>query len=195
MGTILVWLKSEHATLDNMIDRLPFSRLAMWTCLLGFCGLNWPASAQADEEVFTLYLVRHAEKESASNDPELTPCGVERSVSLRAFFDAVPLEAVYSTDYRRTQGTALPTARSKGLEVQGYDPRSLEVVMEELIEGQQDALVVGHSNTTGVLAGLLVGEDIGAFDESIYNRIYEVVMTKNERRLHVFHSAFRCGEH
>ena len=53
---------------------------------------------------------------------------------------------------------------------------------------------MGHSNTTGVLAGLLVGEDIGAFDESIYNRIYEVVVTKNERRLHVFHTAFRCGE-
>ena len=62
-----------------------------------------------------------------------------------------------------------------------------------LLDRGQDALVVGHSNTTGVLAGLLVGEDIGAYNESIYNRVYQVVVSPSERRLHVFHTAFNCN--
>jgi broad specificity phosphatase PhoE len=178
--------------MHKMHLRIHATQLSMWACL--FC-LQMPAAAQVEEGVFTLYFVRHSEKTSESMDPELTVCGVERSESLNAFFDAVPLAAVYSTDYRRTWGTAQPTARSKGLEIQEYDPRTLEEVMAALIERRQDALVVGHSNTTGVLAGLFVGENIGAFDESIYNRVYQVVVTKSERRLHVLHTAFRCGDH
>ena len=168
--------------------------LAMWAFVLCLCGMQLQVAAQDENGLFTLYLVRHSEKQSDSNDPELTPCGEERSESLSAFFEDVPLEAVYSTNYRRTQGTALPTAQAKGLGVQEYNPRALEDVMATLIENGQDALVVGHSNTTGVLAGLLVGEDIGSFDESIYNRVYQVVVSPDNRRLHVLHTAFSCGE-
>lgn len=174
-----------------MITRLTWPRFA-WVLLLLFCVPPVQLEAQEDG-LFTLYFVRHSEKEQAASDPGLTPCGIERSQSLSAFFAAVPLEAVYSTDFRRTQGTALPTATAKGLEVQSYDPRALDEAMQMLLARGQDALVVGHSNTTGVLAGLLVGEDIGAYNESIYNRVYQVVVSPSERRLHVFHTAFNCN--
>lgn len=100
--------------------------LAMWAFVLCLCGMQLQVAAQDENGLFTLYLVRHSEKQSDSNDPELTPCGEERSESLSAFFEDVPLEAVYSTNYRRTQGTALPTAQAKGLGVQEYNPRALE---------------------------------------------------------------------
>ena len=174
-----------------MITRLTWPRFA-WVLLLLFCVPPVQLEAQEDG-LFTLYFVRHSEKEQAASDPGLTPCGIERSQSLSSFFAAVPLEAVYSTDFRRTQGTALPTATAKGLEVQSYDPRALDEAMQMLLARGQDALVVGHSNTTGVLAGLLVGEDIGAYNESIYNRVYQVVVSPSERRLHVFHTAFNCN--
>jgi hypothetical protein len=61
-----------------------------------------------------------------------------------------------------------------------------------LIKNKQNALVVGHSNTTGVLAGLLVGQEIGAFDLNIYNRIYQVVIYKNQGRLHLLNTVFDC---
>ena len=76
--------------------------------------------------------------------------------------------------------------------VKEYDARKLEEFSKLLLRNKKDALVVGHSNTTGVLAGLLVNEDIGAFSEEIYNRIYQVVVFKNKRRLHVFHTSFSC---
>ncbi|MBV43018.1 MAG: histidine phosphatase family protein [Crocinitomicaceae bacterium] len=150
-------------------------------------------TAQDSDGLFTIYLVRHAEKQTDSNDPPLTECGVERSASFSALFESVTLEAVYSTDYKRTQSTALPTATDQGLSIQSYEPDALGEIAEELIRNGQDALVVGHSNTTAVLAGMLVGEELGSFDESIYNRVYQVVVSKADRRLHLLHTSFDCS--
>jgi hypothetical protein len=49
-------------------------------------------------------------------------------------------------------------------------------------------------NTTGVLAGLLIGEELGAFDLDIYDRIYQVIVHKNKSRLQLLHSGFLCNE-
>ena len=147
---------------------------------------------------YTIYLVRHSEKEvSASmygSDPPLTPCGKKRSESLRNFLKDVPIEVIYSTDYTRTKNTALPTAQLKGLNIQQYDGETLEDFSKLLLRRKQDALVVGHSNTTGVLAGLLTGQEIGEFDLDIYDRIYQVSLRKRRGRLHILHTAFDCNE-
>ncbi len=149
-------------------------------------------NAQIDKEIFTIYLVRHSEKESTSNDPQLTQCGEQRSKSLSSFLSDVELDAVYSTNYNRTKNTALPTAISKDLEIKEYNPEELKDFSKLLLARKQDALIVGHSNTTGVLAGLLIGEEIGEFDLTIYNRIYQVVIYQNSSRLHLLHTAFNC---
>lgn len=159
-----------------------------------FLGFQLELKAQ-NTETFTIYLVRHSEKDVSGNhdgDPPLTECGTERSEHLSNFFSAVPLEAVYSTDYTRTKNTALPTAWSQKLELQNYSPSELEAFAKLLKTRKQDALVVGHSNTTAVLAGMLAGKELGAYDESIYNRIYQVVIHKKKGRLHLFHTAFDC---
>ena len=149
-----------------------------------------------DKELFTIYLVRHSEKDITSDNysnPPLTPCGEQRSESLNNFLKDVPLDAVYSTDYNRTINTALPTALSKGLDLKNYDLLELEEFSKLLLENNQDALVFGHSNTTGILAGLLIDKELGEFDLDIYNRIYQVVICKDARRLHLLHSTFDCN--
>lgn len=155
------------------------------------CG-NWKNNG-----FYTIYLVRHSEKEvSASmygSDPPLTPCGEKRSESLSNFLKDVPIEVIYSTDYIRTKNTALPTAQSKGLNIQKYDGEVLEDFSKLLLRRKKNALVVGHSNTTGVLAGLLSGQEIGEFDLDIYDRIYQVVLRNKRGRLHVLHTAFICN--
>jgi broad specificity phosphatase PhoE len=145
--------------------------------------------------VFTIYLVRHSEKDVSFNnsaDPPLTHCGEQRSKSLSRFFSDVPICTIYSTDYTRTKNTAFPTAKSKGLNIQEYDGETLNDFSKLLRKRKQDALVVGHSNTTAVLAGLLIGEEFGEFDLDIYDRIYQVVLRKKRGRLHVLHTAFSC---
>jgi len=164
------------------------------TFILGF---NAIFQAQNSEKLFTIYLVRHAEKELAADnpkDPPLTPCGEQRAASLEVFLAGVNLEAVYSTDYLRTRNTAEPVARNKGLETRLYDSKKLEEFAQGLIQRQEDVLVVGHSNSTPALAGLLSGEELEAIDESIYNRIYQVVIYKGIARAHLLHSSFTCNE-
>ena len=150
--------------------------------------------AQQSPALFTIYLVRHAEKQTLLDDPPLTSCGEKRAVAMKEFWSDVPIDVVYSTDYKRTTGTAAPVADAKDLEIQTYAPNALEALKEMLMTKQQDAIVVGHSNTTAVLAGLLIGEEMGSFDESIYNRIYQVVVSNKQQRLHVFHTAFECND-
>ena len=156
------------------------------------CG-NWK-----NKGIYTIYLVRHSEKEMSASmygsDPPLTPCGKKRSESLSNFLKDVPIEVIYSTDYTRTKNTALPTAQLKGLNIQQYDGETLEDFSKVLLRRKQDALVVGHSNTTGVLAGLLTGQEIGEFDLDIYDRIYQVSLRKRRGRLHILHTAFDCNE-
>ena len=148
-----------------------------------------------NKQFFTIYLVRHSEKEIPEmdrSDPPLTPCGKQRSESLSRFLSDVPIDVVYSTDYTRTRNTAFPTAKSKSLSVDLYDADALEYFSKLLIKRKQNALVVGHSNTTAVLAGIMVGEEFGEFDLDIYDRIYQVVVRKKRGRLHLLHTAFKC---
>ena len=166
------------------------------TIILPVLCLQLVVKAQDSDDIFTIYLVRHAEKEIYSTinvNPPLTQCGQLRAQSMASLLKDVDLDAIYSTDYTRTIKTAQPTAEMQGLEIQMYDPRKLKKLAKLLTNSKENALVVGHSNTTGVLAGLLTGEEIGPFDEKIYNRIYQVVIHKNTGRLHILHTSFSCN--
>jgi len=164
--------------------------------IMCFVALAWsPESNAQTDGVFTIYLVRHSEKDFTSentSDLPLSSCGIQRSIALSSFLDDVHLDAVYSTDYTRTKNTAIPTAETKDLDIILYNGQDIESFSHTLLDTQQDALVVGHSNTTGVLAGLLVNEEIGDLDLDIYDRIYQVVICGETRHLELFHSPFEC---
>lgn len=154
-------------------------------------------SEKGDNSVFTIYLVRHAEKAISPENPRnppLTSCGSNRAESLSKYFELIDLEAIHSSEYIRTESTARPTADMKDLEVQLYDPGNLHEMAEKLLDQKQSALVVGHSNTTPILAGLLSGKDLLALDESIYDRIYQVTISGKTKKLQVFQSAFECNK-
>jgi broad specificity phosphatase PhoE len=148
------------------------------------------------DEMYSVYLVRHAEKDLSNPDnrnPELLPCGSDRSERLADILANVDLKAIYSTDFARTRSTAKPTANAKKLPVQIYDPYKLDVFSEQLAAKKQDALVVGHSNTTNVLAGKLAGIELEELDEEEYDRLYQVVVANGSAKLQLLHQAFRCA--
>lgn len=168
-----------------------------WILLFALLMIQLTTYGQKKDSMFTIYLVRHAEKvisEDNPKDPPLTKCGEQRAASLEVFLSGVPLDAIYSSDYIRTRNTAKPAAQNRKMETRLYDPKNLEEFAKMLLDRREDALVVGHSNSTPVLAGLLVGEEMEPIDESIYNRIYQVVISKDKGRLHVLNSAFECEE-
>ena len=162
-----------------------------------FISFSNDSIAQTNEEIFTIYLIRHSEKKvSAHNefDPPLTACGIKRSEYLSSFFEDVDIQNIYSTNYMRTKNTATPIASTKKVDIQYYDSSDLKTLSERIMDLKKNSLVIGHSNTTPVLAGLLVDEVIDPFDESIYNRIYKVVINMNKKKLFVINTTFNCHE-
>ena len=87
----------------------------------------------------------------------------------------------------------MPTALSKKLGIQYYDSNNLKLFSEQLLNSKQNSIVVGHSNTTPILAGLLIGKDMKPFDESIYNRVFKVIISQNSKKLFVFETSFDCN--
>lgn len=140
-------------------------------------------STQAElgaEAVATFILVRHAEKQYGA-DPELTPEGEARAERLNFMLKNTDLAAVYSTETKRTQLTAAPTAKAKGLEVKPYSPYQLEFFAKELKRKHQGetVLIVGHSNTTPSMANFLSETDnYPRFSELDYTNLYVVTIPR-----------------
>lgn len=130
------------------------------------------ASVVADQ---TIYLIRHAEKVADdSKDPALTEVGQERAIAFSAYFAGKELKAVYSSDTVRTRGTAGPTAKANGLDVLLYDPRDLKAIAATVKELGDTVLIVGHSNTTAVLANILTGGELPNLEDHHYDRVYVI---------------------
>lgn len=142
-----------------------------------------PYDKSHQPKVSTYYLIRHAEKDRSdktNRDPHLTEAGKQRAENWANYFKDVEFDAVYSTNYNRTKETATPTAKSKNLDIQFYDPSdfSLEEFMAKT-KGKT-VLIVGHSNTTPMFTNGLLGtqkyKDMSDDDNS---SLYKVTVTKD----------------
>jgi len=194
-----VWEKTKicDGVLSRYLRESRWFKLRQFVVFISiFLGLQGVGQAQNLQDSFTVYLVRHAEKALSFNlfNPPLTQCGGLRAERLASMLKGIALEKVYSSDFQRTLNTASPTASLQGLNVELYDPHKLEAFSQLLLDRKQDALVVGHSQSTSVLAGLLVGEKRSALDESIYDRMYQGVVVNGQGRIHLLHQAFQCDE-
>ena len=115
-------------------------------CLLfaGFVLSNYNASAQKT----VIYLVRHAEKDTAKNDPGLSKAGSQRAQDLQKLLKREKIAGIYVTNYQRTLLTAKPTADKFTLVPQVYTTidRAVATKMYQSYVGK-NILIVGHSNT------------------------------------------------
>ena len=143
--------------------------------VLAAIGLGCQPTAEtpvlASEEA-VYFLVRHAEKADQSEDPPLTEAGQTRARNLARLLKEAGVDRIYSSDFVRTRDTAAPLAAALGLEVVLYDPNDLPGLVQTLASFPGRALVVGHSNTTPELAGLLGGEPGPPIPEDEYDRLY-----------------------
>ena len=146
-------------------------RIQILLCLL-VCSLTACATTPGPDNAYTLYLVRHAEKQSdGSRDPLLTEEGKQRAQQLANWFQNKDIEDIWSSDYKRTRNTAEPMLPNSESRLKIYDPGELASLSEKLLKMQHNAIVVGHSNTTPELARLLCQCVIDDMDESEYDRL------------------------
>ena len=127
-----------------------------------------------------MILIRHAEKILASgNDPQLSTKGWQRANELVHIFDAVDIDAVYASPYRRAIDTARPLATAKQLEILHYDPNELVSFAQEILKTHQGetVVIIGHSNTTPQLTNTLAGTEYSDLEETEYDWLYFVEMS------------------
>ncbi len=135
-----------------------------------------PAGASS-ERVTVIYLLRHAEKEKSTDpDPELTPQGRRRALQLADQLDDEPITHIYSSEYRRTLETVSPLAHRLGLEIERYDARDSEALVERvLVEAEGGTAVIsGHSNTVPGLVNLFGHPEQFDLHDSDYGDLFRL---------------------
>jgi len=145
-----------------------------------------PTFGQDDtsSETTTYYFIRHAEKDRSSTtnkDPELNKHGKKRAKQWAKYFKDIDFDAIYSTEYKRTQQTAVPTAKKHQLKVLTYDPRAL--YSEEFAGSTKGktVLVVGHSNTTPAFVNAILKEQkYNDIDDNDNSKLFIVTIINGE---------------
>lgn len=127
----------------------------------------------------TVYLVRHAEKQTSDphdRDPALTKAGIARAITASEILSHIKFTTIYSSNYKRTRATAKLIKGVQPASIELYDPGELEALAKVLQSAPTDSvfLVVGHSNTTPQLTQLLSKQTVAPIDESIYHHLYRV---------------------
>ena len=116
----------------------------IYVCLLVACLFSFVFASCSTQ---TIYLVRHAEKDTVQkNDPPLTTAGRQRAEDLAVLLRHQPVSGIYSTHFVRTLATAQPTAVEHHLNITLYDSIPQ---LTALLSAQKNktVLITGHSNT------------------------------------------------
>ncbi len=111
----------------------------------------------------TYYVVRHAEKQTAtsnmSSDVPLSEEGTARALALKDALDNKRIKAIYSTNYIRTKSTAQPLSDAIGVPVQTYNPADTLFIKQLKNNNKKNTLIVGHSNTVDNIVNQLTGTE------------------------------------
>jgi broad specificity phosphatase PhoE len=128
----------------------------------------------------TIILVRHAEKNAGMTpDVLLNPSGEERARELARALKDAKIGAIFTTEVRRTQQTAEPTATEFHLQPIVIPAKDIDALVSRLqaLPADETALVVGHSNTVPMLVERLGGA-APAMSDAEYDRLVVVVTSK-----------------
>jgi broad specificity phosphatase PhoE len=130
--------------------------------------------------VTTVILVRHAEKkiEPSNPDPDLTPEGVERAHEIARVLADAGVNAIYATQYKRTQQTVKPLSDRTGVPVTLLDSKETDQLLRRIqtTDRGQTVFIAGHNNTVPAMVSELSGEKYPTIPESEYDNLYIVTI-------------------
>ncbi|MBH9552770.1 SixA phosphatase family protein [Inhella gelatinilytica] len=133
----------------------------------------------AAAEPTQVIVVRHAERAAEPrDDPPLSPEGVARAELLAEMLQAANVTAIVTTAYRRTQETAAPLAKKRGLAPtiipvrRGELPAHIAEVAAAVRQASGAVLVVGHSNTVTEIVAALSGSKPSPLCETSFSNLF-----------------------
>ena len=130
--------------------------------------------------VTTVILVRHAEKKIEPNnqDPDLAPEGVERTQEIARMFGDAGVNAIYATQFKRTQQTVKPLSERTGVPVTLFNASQTNDLLRQIQTSDRGKtiFVAGHNNTVPAIVSELSGETYPVIPESEYDNLYIVTI-------------------
>jgi broad specificity phosphatase PhoE len=155
-------------------------RVILVAALLAAAG----ASVQASP---ILFIVRHAEKAmTGGNDPELSAAGQQRAEELARILKDCEITAIFTTEFKRTQETAAPTAKMTQVTPTIVAAKDVSALVENLRALKGNALIVGHGNTIPDLVKRLGIPTSVSIPENDYDELIVIVLSDKPQllRLH-----------
>ena len=109
-----------------------------------------------------VYVIRHVEKELSGDDPAITAGGKARAAAWAKMLEYAGLDAVFTSDAKRTQQTGEVIAEKLGVPMNALSRNDIAGLIDALVFDYEDdsVLVVGHAETIPVIL-----ESLGAFEE------------------------------
>jgi phosphohistidine phosphatase SixA len=134
---------------------------ALALSLLVFVSVSM-ASAQP-----VVVIVRHAEKTTNDgSDPDLSSAGRARADALARILKDSGITAIFTTEFKRTQETAAPTATSAHVTPTAVAAKDTAGLVAKLHQLSGNALVVGHGDMIpNVIKALGINNPINITDE------------------------------
>ena len=136
-----------------------------------------------------VFIVRHAEKaNTGGKDPELSVQGQKRADALAHILKDSQIASVFVTEFKRTQETAVPTARAAHVSPTVLPANDIGALAENLRALNGNAVVVGHGNT---IPNLMKALDIRTpvnISEDDYSEIFVVLLSDPPQLLRLHYS-------
>jgi broad specificity phosphatase PhoE len=130
--------------------------------------------------VTTVILVRHAEKKIEPNnqDPDLAPEGLERAQEIARMFGDAGINAIYATQFKRTQQTVKPLSERTGVPATLMNASQTNDLLRQIqtTDRGKTIFIAGHNNTVPAIVSELSGETYPVIPESEYDNLYIVTI-------------------
>jgi len=130
--------------------------------------------------ITTVILIRHAEKIIDPNNPDvdLSPAGQARAQEIVRMFGEAGVNAIYATQYKRTQETVKPLADKLGLPVTVVNSKGTAELLAQIRaqHSGQTIFIAGHNNTVPEIIAALGGPQYPTIPESEYDNLFIVTV-------------------
>ena len=130
--------------------------------------------------VLTVIVVRHAEKVIDPNNPDvdLSSAGQARAQEIARVFADAGINAIYATQFKRTQQTVQPLADKLKLPVSVVNSKNTADLIAQIRaqHSGQTVFIAGHNNTVPEIVAALGGPQYPTIPENEYDNVFVVTV-------------------
>src|SRR5947208_17108316 len=130
--------------------------------------------------VTTIILIRHAEKIIDPNNPDvdLSAAGQARAQEIARVFGDAGINAIYATQYKRTQETVKPLSDKTGVPATIVNSKNTADLLAQLRaqHSGQTIFIAGHNNTVPEIIAALGGPQYPIIPETEYDNLFVVTV-------------------